>query len=129
ADDQPGPLDARQGRRADGHARRQHGTRRGAVMRATLLFAIVVLGCSAGVEAGQVDRKVVEAVKAGNKAAAIALIQQKADVNTPEADGTTALSWAVRQGDADLTDRLLRAGADVKAANRYGVTPLYLAAL
>jgi ankyrin repeat protein len=98
-------------------------------MRARLLFAIVVLGCSAGLQAGQVDRKVVEAVKAGNRTAAIGLIQQKADVNTPEADGTTALSWAVRQGDADLTDRLLRAGADVKAANRYGVTPLYLASL
>ena len=28
-----------------------------------------------------------------------------------------------------MADRLIRAGADVKAANRYGVTPLYLAAL
>ena len=66
-------------------------------------------------------------MKAGDKAAAVALLKQKADVNTPEPDGTTALQWAVRQDEADLTDRLLRAGADVKAANRYGITALYLA--
>jgi len=73
--------------------------------------------------------KVVEAAKAGNRAAVLSLIQQKADVNVPEADGTTALSWAVRQDDVEMADRLIKAGADVKAANRYGVTPLYLAAL
>ncbi len=27
----------------------------------------------------------------------------------------------------DMVDRLIKAGANVKAANRYGVTPLYLA--
>jgi uncharacterized protein len=75
------------------------------------------------------DRRVVDAAKAGDKAAIIRLLQQKADVNVPEPDGTTALSWAVRQGDIETADRLIKAGADVKAANRYGVTPLYLAAL
>src|SRR5215467_755343 len=98
-------------------------------MRAAVFVVIAVVGCSAGLQAGEVDRRVVDAVKAGNKATTLTLIQQKADVNVPEADGTTALSWAVRQGDVDLTDRLLRAGADVKAANRYGITPLYLASL
>lgn len=58
-----------------------------------------------------------------------ALLQQRVDVNKPEADGTTALHWAVRNDDVALVDRLIRAGANVKAANRYGVTPLYLAAV
>jgi ankyrin repeat protein len=58
-----------------------------------------------------------------------ALPQQRVDVNKPEADGTTALHWAVRNDDVQLVDRLIRAGANVKAANRYGVTPLYLAAV
>jgi ankyrin repeat protein len=58
-----------------------------------------------------------------------ALLQQRVDVNKPEADGTTALHWAVRNDDVALVDRLIRAGASVKAANRYGVTPLYLAAV
>jgi ankyrin repeat protein len=42
-------------------------------------------------------------------------------------DGTTALHWAVRNGDVMLVDRLLRAGAKPTAANRYGLTPLPLA--
>ena len=84
---------------------------------------------SVRLQADRIDRRVVEAAKAGDKAAIIRLLQQKADVNVPEPDGTTALSWAVRQGDIEIADRLIKAGADVKAGNRYGVTPLYLAAL
>lgn len=68
-----------------------------------------------------------EAVKAGDRVTALALLQQKVDVNIAEADGTTALDWAVREDDMDMADRLIRAGADVKSANRYGVSPLSLA--
>jgi ankyrin repeat protein len=50
-----------------------------------------------------------------------------ADLNAPEADGTTPLHWAVRAGDLAKVNKLLAAGADPKAANRYGITPLYLA--
>lgn len=71
--------------------------------------------------------KLVDAVKTGDKATALTLLQQRADVNTPEPDGTTAIMWAARQDDLEMADRLIRAGADVKAANRYGVTPLSLA--
>ena len=73
------------------------------------------------------DTRLVDAVKAGNSAAAVTLLQKKVDVNAPEADGTTALHWAARNDDAALVDRLIRAGANAKAANRYGVTPLALA--
>ena len=57
-----------------------------------------------------------------------ALLKQRADVNAAEADGTTALHWAVRADDLETAQLLIRAGANVKAANRYGVTPLSLAA-
>jgi ankyrin repeat protein len=43
-------------------------------------------------------------------------------------DGTTPLHWAVRANDIDAAQRLLHAGANPDAANRYGVTPLSLAA-
>jgi uncharacterized protein len=43
-------------------------------------------------------------------------------------DGTTALHLAVRAGDRPATERLIRSGAQVNVANRYGVTPLLLAA-
>src|SRR5262245_66496743 len=75
------------------------------------------------------DEKLAQAVKAGDKAAIQALLQQRVDVNAAEVDGTTALHWAVRSDDVDLVDRLIRAGANVKAANRYGITPLYLASV
>lgn len=39
----------------------------------------------------------------------------------------TALHWAVFHDDTELTKQLIAAGADVKAANRYGVTPLSIA--
>ena len=50
-------------------------------------------------------------------------------VNAPEADGTTALHWVVRADDVEMVRLLLGAGASPKAANRYGVTPLSLAAV
>ena len=35
-------------------------------------------------------------------------------------DGATALHWAVYRDDLELADLLIRAGANVKAANREG---------
>ena len=47
---------------------------------------------------------------------------------TVDPDGTSALHWAVRRGDAAGVDRLIAAGAPVSARNRYGISPLSLAA-
>ena len=57
------------------------------------------------------------------------LLKDRVDVNAAEIDGTTALHWAARINDAPTADLLIRAGADVKAANRYGVTPLSVACM
>jgi ankyrin repeat protein len=73
--------------------------------------------------------RIVDAAKQGDREAVRALLKQHADVNAPEADGTTALHWAVRANDLDTVTLLIRAGARVKAANRYGVQPLSLAAM
>ena len=43
-------------------------------------------------------------------------------------DGTTPLHWAVHRNDLKSAAALVRSGADVNAANRYGVPPLSLAA-
>jgi ankyrin repeat protein len=56
-----------------------------------------------------------------------ALLNQRADVDTPQIDGMTALHWATYHDDSEIVGLLVRAGANVKAANRYGVTPLSLA--
>lgn len=52
---------------------------------------------------------------------------QRLDLGPDAGDGTTPLHRAAYQEDVGAVDRLIRAGADVKAANRYGVTPLSLA--
>jgi len=72
--------------------------------------------------------RVVDAAKAGDFAAVRALVAQKANVNLPEADGMTALHWAVRANDLPTVQLLIRAGANVNAASRYGMTPLLFAA-
>ncbi len=52
------------------------------------------------------------------------LVQRRADVNAAQPDGTTALHWAAAWNNEDAVNLLLRAGADAKARNRYGATPL-----
>ena len=71
----------------------------------------------------------VDAVKSGDRTSALALLQQKVNVNTPEPDGTTALHWAVQRDDFDLADRLIKAGANVNTKNDYGSSPMSEAAL
>lgn len=44
-----------------------------------------------------------------------------------QADGTTVLAWAVYHDNETVVDQLIRAGADVNAANDLGVNSLHLA--
>ena len=66
---------------------------------------------------------------AATQAAVRTLVAQHADVNAPQADGATALHWAVFRSDKEMVDLLIRAGANAKAANREGATPLWLASV
>src|SRR5262245_22918095 len=86
---------------------------------------VVPLLAVATLRAAGPSSAVVEAAKNGDaKAVRVAIAQ--GDVNASEADGTTALHYAVRRGDLESVDLLLKAGAKAAAATRYGVTPLYL---
>jgi ankyrin repeat protein len=73
------------------------------------------------------DSRLIQAVRDGNVEAVRALIKQNVNVNTPQADGATALHWAAYQDDLTMADVLIAAKAAVNAANQLGVTPLYLA--
>src|SRR6201986_3019988 len=53
-----------------------------------------------------------------------ALLKQHAAVNAAQPDGTTALHWAAHWNDSEMVGLLVQAGADAKAANQYGATPL-----
>src|SRR5262245_66130182 len=89
---------------------------------------LVTLLSSATVAADADGQRLIEAAKAGNRQTVRLLVGQRVDVNSSEADGTTALHWAVRADDVELVKLLLAAGAKVNAANRYGVTPLSVGA-
>ena len=91
-------------------------------MKRAALFALAL-----ALAAGESDTHLIEAVKSGNIEAVRALAKNRTLLNTPEADGTTALAFAVRADDLPVVQALLAAGADARASNRYAVTPLELA--
>src|SRR5260221_4040427 len=91
-------------------------------------IGVLVLCVTAfGRGAGKSD--VADAAMRGDRTALRALLQQKTDVNAPQVDGATALHWAIYRDDLEMADLLIRAGANIKAVNREGVTPLAMASL
>jgi ankyrin len=98
-------------------------------MRMRRLFFGTAAAMLLSVVAGAATSEVADAVMNKDKEALRALLVKKADVNLPQADGTTALLWAVRQDDLESVDLLVRAGANVNAANRDGATAMYLACI
>ncbi len=96
-------------------------------MRMKRMIAVALAGSMLAVVSYGAASEVADAAMNKNKDAVRLLLAKKADVNAPQADGTTALHWAVRQDDLATVDLLIRAGANVRAANREGATPLYLA--
>ena len=98
------------------------------VIRVTELVGAVVLALSMMVSAAG-TAPVADAVMKRDAEAVRTLIKGGADVNAAQGDGMTALHWAARNGDAEMTRLLLFAGANVKASTRLGgYTPLLLAA-
>jgi ankyrin repeat protein len=94
------------------------------VCRTIPLLVIVATGVVASA-----DTDVISAVRHGTAAGVRDALQKGGDPNSADAAGTTALHWAVELNDLDKTDALIRAGADVKATNRYGVPPITAACI
>src|SRR4026208_1294813 len=84
-----------------------------AIALATVCLTFIALG-TAG------DPRLVDTAMQNDLEGVRALIKQAVDVNSPQGDGMTALHWAAMKNDADLTDTLLHAGADVRATTRTG---------
>ncbi len=68
------------------------------------------------------------AAEAGDHATALRLASAKstnaANVNTPGADGTTAVMYAAANNDLELVRALIKAGADVKLKNQLGTSAI-----
>ncbi len=74
------------------------------------------------------DLRLVEAVQRGDTEAVRSLLQQKANVNSAQGDGMTALHWAAYKDDLETARLLLQAGASVNAVTRINaLTPLIMA--
>ena len=91
-----------------------------------ITIAAVLILAAVHVHAASGD--LIAAVKNRDVRTVQALLQQRADPNAAEPDGTTALHWAVQSDDLKAADLLITSGANPKTATRYGVTPLHLAA-
>src|SRR5712671_5679547 len=90
--------------------------------------AIAALCLVASLHAADTDRRLIDAVKSGNRETIRVLLKQNIPINALDADGTTALHWAARADDMETVQLLVKAGANAKVADRYGITPLSLAA-
>jgi len=94
-------------------------------MRKLMTFALV-LALSIGISAA--ESPVADAAARGDRETVKSLLKQAADVNAAQGDGMTALHWAAMNGDSELAQMLIFAGANVRATTRLGTyTPLYLA--
>src|SRR5881396_541515 len=89
-------------------------------------LSLLIFGLAAASVAAE-KPSLADAAEHGNRALIRTLLDRGADVNATQADGMTALHWAVYNDDADTAGLLVRRGANVNAANRYGVPPLSLA--
>ena len=92
-------------------------------MRSSLSIALLLVAGSAMAMERAIERPAFVAPDADNSA------QLESDVWARQPDGSTALHWAVYDGDLATVQRLLAAGADVAAANAYGATALSLASV
>jgi ankyrin repeat protein len=91
------------------------------ILKCGILLAVLAISSWAS------EARIADAAQKGDAAQVRSLLSQKVDLNAPQADGSTALHWIVRDDDLETADLLIRAGAGVSAANRKGITPLDLA--
>jgi uncharacterized protein len=91
-------------------------------------LTVILFSATLAVSAYAAAADAADAIQNRDTDALRTLIKERANVNAPQPDGTTALHWAAHWNDLDAVNLLLRAGANAKAANRYGATPLSEAA-
>lgn len=92
-----------------------------------MVLSMMLASFMAVIGAAGPDSTLPEAAMRRDMATVRSLLAQRVDVNAPGKDGTPALHWVVRVDDIDTAKLLIKAGADVKLADRYGVTPIFLA--
>ena len=80
-----------------------------------LLVFLSIAGLSTGAQLVNNDSAVAGAARTADLETVRELIDEGADVNVAQADGTTALLWAAYQSDAEMVRTLIEAGAELDA--------------
>ena len=95
-----------------------------------MVLGAMLIAAPAPAHAAGADAPLADAVQRLDRTAIddLLAIAESPAIDARQVNGMTALHWAAYHDDADLVGRLLDAGADVAAENRYGVTALSLAA-
>jgi uncharacterized protein len=89
------------------------------------VLGVLSLGAAVSSLAQSGPQSLVDLVRSGQREAVLAAITSPAvDVNVPAPDGSTALLWATYNVDHEMVRALLKRGAKVNIANRYGDYPL-----
>ncbi|HEX6962492.1 MAG TPA: ankyrin repeat domain-containing protein [Lacipirellula sp.] len=96
------------------------------LLRSSIAWGVAVWLLSAATSRAA-DSPLADAAERRDWKAVRSLIDQRIEVNASQADGMTALHWAVLHDDASIVAQLIEEGAEVNAKNRYSVTPLALA--
>jgi ankyrin repeat protein len=95
-------------------------------MRISRLLAACAIGLlsTAAAVAQESAAPIAEAIRGGDRTAALQLIRSGGNVNAAQSDGTTPLLWAVYKVDAELVQALIAKGAKADVANNFGARPL-----
>src|SRR5437899_57256 len=93
-----------------------------------ILLPTTFILASVMVSAATSDTRVSVAAMNGEMNEVRALLNENADVNAAQGDGTTALHWAAYRDDVEMVRALLQAGARTDVKTRLAdITPLYMA--
>ena len=96
-------------------------------MRVIQVLSLLCLLAIAFPAYGSVNSNLLDAAKNGDIAKTKLLLSEKANVNTKNEDGGSALMWASFKGYKGIVKILLKHGADVNAVSHNGMTAIMLA--
>lgn len=97
-------------------------------MKIIILTAISLIALAVSAMAGELEKKLIAACKAGDGVTVSALLKKKANPNAKTTDGFTALMYATEAGNVGAVKALLGAKAVVNAVSQDGYSALMIAA-
>lgn len=93
-------------------------------MKRIVLTITLIVAAGAMFLAQSTQGELASRIQAGDRRAALEMIEAGADVNEAQPDGTRPIHWAVYRVDHELVDELIARRAEVDVMNELGSTPL-----